>query len=330
MKRFHKILIGCCSVLLMVFGFSGMTVAEYPDRPLRIIVPTGPGGSIDRMARSVERFLPDIIGVRVIVENRKGAGGTIAIKHFVKQKADGYTILVLPQPGLSIVRARFPTLITFDQLSVINVNWTDPSLLVVRNDIGWKTFDEMVTAIKNKPNHYKLGIAGKYAASTFATKLLFGKMGLKVREIPYTGGGDSRLALRGGHIDILGAGADGSAIIKDACLPMAAFWGDPIKEWPGVSRIKDAVKKYNVDLPDMAEIRFFAVHSDVEKNHPQRFQTLVGAFQKLVTSHEGFRKFCEESDIGYEWHGTRKSTELVMGSDKAFSMIKMPKRKKKK
>jgi putative tricarboxylic transport membrane protein len=330
MKRFNRIVVGCFTALALMFGFSGLAMADYPDKPLRIIVPTSPGGSIDRMARSVERFLPEIIDVRVIVENRKGAGGTIAIKHFLRQKADGYTLLVAPQPSLSLIMKMAPGLVEFDQLSVINVNWIDPSLIVVRKDIGWSSFDDMITAIKNKPNHYKLGLAGKFAAPTFAMGILLGKMGIKVKKIPYTGGGDSRLALRGGHIDILAAGADGSLTIADVSKPVAVFWSDPIKQWPGAARINDELKKHNTAVPNMASIRFFAVHSDVKNNYPQRYQTLVSAFQKLVTSHEGFRKFCEESEIGHEWHGPKKSIELVMESHQAMSEIKMPKRKKKK
>lgn len=327
MKRTYMILIACLSAFMLFFGFAGTAAAAYPDKPLRIIVPSSPGGSIDRMARSAERFLPEIIGVRVIVENRKGAGGTIAIKHFKKQKADGYTLIVLPQPALSLIMKMAPGLISFEDMSVINVNWIDPSLIVVRKDLGWNSFDDMITAIKAKPGHYSVGFAGKYTAPTFAMSILVGKMGLDVKKIPYTGGGDSRLALRGGHIDILAAGADGSMTIKDVSKPVAVFWSDPIKQWPGAARINDELKKYNMTVPDMASIRYFAVHSDLKKNHPERYRTLVNAFQKLVTSHEGFRKFCEASEIGYDWHGPEKSDAIVMDSHKAMSEIKLPKKK---
>lgn len=317
-----------CFTIMLVFSPSGIMAADFPEREIRVIVPTGPGGSIDRMARSVERFLPEIIGVRVIVENRKGAGGTIAIKHFLKQKADGYTIIVLPQPGLTLVRKKAPDLINFDDLSIINVNWIDPSLLVVRKDIGWKSLDDLVTAIRKNPDNYKFGLAGKYSTSPFAAKMLFNKLDLKVREIPYSGGGDSRLALQGGHIDVLAAGAEGMATIKDACTPIGIFWNESNKNWPNVPDINEGLKKYNVKMPDMASIRFFAVHSDVKRKYPQRYQRLVSAWQELMTKHEGFIKFCNDTGVGHDWYGPVRSRELVMDSDRIFSNIKMPKKKK--
>lgn len=302
--------------------------ADFPEHELRLIVPTGTGGSIDRMARSVQRFLPDILGVQVLVENRKGAGGTIAIKHFLKQPADGHTILVTLQPAMTIIKRKAPELVNFDDMSVININWIDPAMIVVSKNPGWNSLDDMVEAIRKEPGKYSYAIPGRYSAANFAGQILLAKLGLNVRQVPYSGGGDSRIALRGGHVDITVGGAVGNKTIEDVAVPLGVFWQNPVNEWPDVRPINEDLKKYSVTLPEIGSIRYFALHSKVKEKFPERYQKLINAFQKLVTEHEGFKKFCDETKIGREWYGPEKSHELIMNSHEIFSEIKLPRKKK--
>lgn len=329
MKHCHWIFIVLGSIVILLSGNLGLQAAGYPEKEIHIIVPTSPGGSIDRMSRSVERFLPDILGVRVVVENRKGAGGLIATKHYLKQPADGYTISVGVQPATTFMAKMYPQLVSFTSSDVININWIDPSLILVRKDLGWNSLADMVTAIRENPDKYRFGIPNKFSTATFAGKLLFAKLGLKVREIPYTGTGDSQIALRGGHIDILTGGADGVKPITDIAVALGVFWNEPVKAWPTVRPLNETLKPYNVQVPNMASIRYFQILRGVKENYPARFDKLVGAFKQLVTQHEGFIKFCESTNIGHEWHGPEKSWQIIMESDRVFSKVKLPTKKKK-
>lgn len=329
MKRFGLTFFICLTSVIISIGQLPLLASNFPEHELRMIVPSAPGSSLDRMARSIERFLPDILGVRVIVENRTGAGGIIATKYFLKQKADGYTILVTLQPSMTLLTKIAPDLVSFNDINVLNINWIDPQMILVRKSLGWNSLDDMVTAVRNNPDTYKFGMPGRFSTATFAGKMLFGKLGLKVRKIPYTGTGDSRIALRGGHIDILTAGATGIISVEDIAKSMGIFWKEPVNEWPSIRPINESLKPYSIRMPNMASIRFFAVHSEVKKSHPERYQILVNAWKKLTTEHKGFKKFCNETSVGNQWYGPEKSWKLIMESDKVFSQIKLPKKKKK-
>ena len=319
------------ALLIGIFLSVNQNVAmakDFPEHEIRLIVPTGPGGGLDRMARSVQRFLPDILNVQVLVENRKGAGGFIAYKYYMKQPADGYTIMVMMQPALTLLKRKKPDFVKIEDLSPININWVDPMLIAARKSLGWNSLDDMVNAIKKEPGKYSFALPGKTSTGTLMCKILFEKLNLDVRMVPYTSGGSARTAVRGGHVDMTTGGVGSMMVIEDVVTALGIFWNHSFPSWPKTPPINEKLQKYGVQVPDAASLRFFAVNSIVKQKYPERYETLVRAFQKLVTEHEPFIKFCNETEISHDWYGASKSQELILKSDETFSKIKLPKKKK--
>ena len=149
-KQNVVLLLAAVSLLFSTTGL-GLAADTYPSKEIRIIVASGLGGSVDRMARSVQRFLPDVLGVSVLVENKKGAGGKIAMREFLKQPADGHTLFVNLQPAVTILHTLEPDLFDMDDISYINVNWVDPTLIMAHKDTGWKSIGDMIEAAKRNP-----------------------------------------------------------------------------------------------------------------------------------------------------------------------------------
>lgn len=310
--------------VLVFFLFSiasSLFAAEYPDHEIRLIVPVGTGGSLDRMARSVQRFLPDVLnGTSVIVENRKGATTKIGTRHFMKQPPDGHTILVTLQPTLTDTIKKDSKRLSLDQFSIININWIDPVMLVAQKDLGWKSLDDMVQAVQANPGKFSFGHTGLTGAAWLACKQVIQnkKLDLDVKIVAYHGGGEARTALRGKHVDMTGGGAGGLQDISDVSAPLGVFWEEPSKYYPNSRPINEYLAKYDVKVKNVAAIRFFAVHREFKEKYPEKFKILVDAFHKLVTEHKGFQEYCDKAGIGREWYGPEKSQALVEEADRMF------------
>ena len=308
---------------------SGMALSadSYPSKEIRIVVASGVGGSVDRMARSVQRFLPEILGVSVLVENHKGAGGKIGMRYFMNQPADGHTLFVFLQPSVTILKKRSPDLFEIEDLSYININWVDPTIVLAHKDMGWKSLDDMIQAAKKDPGKYSFSLASLYSTGSIMGQMLFKKLDLNIKLAPYDSGGSARTALRGHHVDMTAGGAKGARTIADVSVPLGVFWNQPVPSWPNAQLMNDALKKYNVQVPNAGSIRFFATHTAFKKNHPDRWKILVDAFYKLVNEHEGFKAFCDKAGIGREWHGPEESTAIAMEAHEVFKDLQLSKKK---
>ena len=315
LRSFHSLFL---AIFLCVFSGLVSAADAYPSKEIRIIVASGIGGSIDRMSRAAQKFLPDILGVSVLVENHKGAGGKIGIRHFLKQPADGHTILVFGQPALTIVQKKAPDLYQMDDFSYVNIQWVDPVILLAHKDTGWKSLDDMVEAARKEPGKYSFSLADLTSTGAIMGQLLFKKLGLDIKSVPYDSGGSARTALRGHHVDMTAGGSKGARTVADVSVPLGVFWNSTVPSWPNAPLMNDALKKYNVTVPDAGSIRFFAMHTAFKENHPDRWKIIVDAFRKMVTEDEGFKAFTDKAKIGREWHGPDGSAKIAMDAHEFF------------
>jgi len=314
-------------VLLLGFAFLAihgevMAQDKYPDHEILTVVATSSGGSVDRMARAVQRFLPEVLNVSNIVENRKGAGGKIALNYFFKKPADGYTILAWHQPGITFYSKRNPKGFKIDDFAFINFNWVDPTILVAHKNTGWKSLEDMIQAVKQNPGKYSFGTASLNAAGAVFPKLLFAKLGLDVRIVPYTSS-EAKAALMGGHVDMTGGGSAGMLTVEDYVVPLGVFWKGAVASWPKAKTVNEQIAKYNVKMPNGGSFRLFATHKKFKEEQPENFKVLEAAFKKLVTEHKGFQEYCDKGSIGREWQGSEEATQMAYEIDEVFAEIEL-------
>ena len=131
---------------------AGLAGAQYPDRPVTMVVPFPPGGVADTVARPVAEALGNALKHPVIIENKAGAGGAIGMAHVAKSKPDGYTILMalsslVVLPEADKVLGRTPSFLVKDLKPVARMT-ADPTVLAVRADSPWKTYREFIAAAK--------------------------------------------------------------------------------------------------------------------------------------------------------------------------------------
>src|SRR4051812_47122284 len=192
------------AVALFAFVFSHAVFAQagFPSKPITMVVGFEPGGGTDTVARIVAKFLGDNLGQQVIVENRAGAGGNIAVDYVSKSAPDGYA-LVLANVGALTVNPHMIKL-AYDplrDLAPVTMAVVFPNVLVTHPRIAAKTLAEYVKLAKDKPGIITYGSSGVGGAGHLAGALLEMVAQVKLVHVPYKGGGPAMRGLLGGEID---------------------------------------------------------------------------------------------------------------------------------
>jgi len=177
--------------------------AEYPERPLTMVAGFPAGGLVDIVARVVADGMKPKYPRGVVVVNKPGAGGAVAVEQLVQAPPDGYTIVLTPLSSLVIGPQINPKLnyhTPDDYDPIINLVAYYP-LLVVKEDAPWKTIQEFVADARANPGKMRVGTPGEGTSSHLNLEEFMSKTGAKMTHIPYAGWGQSSPALLGDHIE---------------------------------------------------------------------------------------------------------------------------------
>lgn len=176
--------------------------AAFPTKPVRIVVPVAPGGSADKLTRTIADRLGVLWGQPVVVENVTGASGTIGATRVSKAAPDGYTLLQQGE-GLTLNSILFPDLSYDAQKAFAPVikAVVNPQILVVNPRTGILTFADYLARAKASPDSISLGLPGNGGIAHVAHEIIAQQTGAKVNYIPYAGGAPATLDVLAGHTD---------------------------------------------------------------------------------------------------------------------------------
>ena len=199
----------------LVTGFSLCTASaqDYPNRPVKVVVPFPAGGGTDALTRFVAKGMEQRLGQPFIVENRGGAGTTLGATAVSRSEPDGYTIMVgtastfAAAPGLYKRLAYDPT----KDFSPIMLFATVPFVLVVNPSLGVSNVRELVALAKSKPGELAFASAGVGAVHHIFCELFMSMTGIQMRHVPYRGGGLAQNDVVAGHVPIYFADAGPAA-----------------------------------------------------------------------------------------------------------------------
>jgi tripartite-type tricarboxylate transporter receptor subunit TctC len=192
--------IGALSTALALFAAQGVAAQDYPNRPIRLIVPYSPGGVTDITARVIAPALGDNLGQTVVIENRPGGASMPASDLVAKSKPDGYTLL-LTSTALAANPILFKT-IPYDaarDFAPVSFISTVPTVLVVNPSVPAKSVKELIDLCKAKPGAINYGSAGNGSGNHLTTEVFKNATGIDVQHIPYKGGGAVMADLIGGQ-----------------------------------------------------------------------------------------------------------------------------------
>jgi tripartite-type tricarboxylate transporter receptor subunit TctC len=195
--------------LLAVLGATAAR-AEYPDKPVKIVVPVAPGGGVDVMARLLAQKLGERLHQQFVVENRPGAAGVIGSKAVIASPNDGTTLLYTPSSlSLSVVVNKTPPYdLAKDFTPIISVA-ISPYALVVHPSVPAKSLKELIAYAKANPGKLSYGSAGVGSASHLAAELLKNKAGIDMVHVPNKGMNPALIDLMGGQVQVLFASVPG-------------------------------------------------------------------------------------------------------------------------
>ena len=191
------------ALLLTVFA-AAASAAEYPARPIRIIVPQSPGASTDLTARLVAQKLNEAFKQPVIVDNRPGSSGIAGTEIVARAPADGYTLMVVassfsinPAVGRKLPYDAIRDFTTVSQLSKF------PNMLAAHPSTPVKTLQDVIALAKAKPGQISYASAGLATGTHMTAELLKNMAGIDLLHVPYKGGGPSMAAAMGGQTQLV-------------------------------------------------------------------------------------------------------------------------------
>jgi tripartite-type tricarboxylate transporter receptor subunit TctC len=205
---------GDCGGLVLVLALflscdAAWPQAGYPNKSIRLVVPSAPGGGTDIIARLIGQGLSDAWGQTVVVDNRGGAGGLAGVLIVARQSAaDGYTLLLGSIGHLTFVpavrkNAGFDPL---KDLTPISLAAIQPFVVAASNGLPVKSIKELVALAKSKPGSITYGSGGAGAASHLGVELMMMKGGFSMLHVPYKGSNPAITALMTGELNIALAG----------------------------------------------------------------------------------------------------------------------------
>jgi tripartite-type tricarboxylate transporter receptor subunit TctC len=189
------------AVLLMLAPTVALAQTDFPNRPLRLLVGFPPGGSTDVLSRTLANEARKALGQDVIIVNKPGASGALAIVDLVTSPADGYTIAMTPSSTLTLAHE-------FQQIRPDLLEYTDALLTVGRQRIGIavkaesdiKTFKDLVERARKEPGKVSLGIPGAGTMTDLISRAVFKEAGAEVNIVPFNGDASVATAMLGDHV----------------------------------------------------------------------------------------------------------------------------------
>jgi tripartite-type tricarboxylate transporter receptor subunit TctC len=249
MSLFRRLLLSITAALLLAgaaFSAFAQSTSGYPNKLVRIVVPSPPGGPPDQIARIVANKLQIAVGQSVIVENRAGVGGMVGTAYVSKLPPDGYTLLITTASHTVIPaftpNTPYDAVKDFTHVTLLAENFGQ--VLVVRPTLPVKTVQELVALARKQPGKLSYGQAGLGTASHIPAEVMVGAANIDLLQVPYKGTPSAITDLLGGHIDMFFIGTQiALPLVQEGKLRALAVTGK--ERWQGMP-----------DVPTMQEQGF--------------------------------------------------------------------------
>lgn len=296
-------------VTLAWAGFPG--AAEYPRKPINVLIGFAPGGGSDVMLSMVRPLLEKTLKTTLVPVYKPGAGSDIALTELAGSKADGYTVVISCTPQVPINPVVRETQYKLsDMLFVANVV-TDPGILVVRTESPYKTLADLLQAMKEKPGKIGVGVSSAPGDDWFAVHMLQAAAKVEANIVPFSGDGPSWQAALAGHVD---ASANNLGIV----YPQVK--GGKLR---ALAIMTEKRSPYLPDVPTFKELgynftsgssRGFSMPKETPKEIVQTFANAV----KQVMETQEFKANAEKTAFPSDYQGPEEYTTYIKKLDVVY------------
>jgi putative tricarboxylic transport membrane protein len=290
-------------------GFPG--AAEYPRKPINVLIGFAPGGGSDVMLSMIRPLLEKTLKTTLVPVYKPGAGSDIALTELAGSKADGYTVVISCTPQVPINAVVRETQYKLsDMLFVANVV-TDPGILVVRTESPHKTLADLLKAMKENPGKIGVGVSSAPGDDWFAVHMLQAAAKVEANIVPFSGDGPSWQAALAGHVD---ASANNLGIV----YPQVK--GGKLR---ALAIMTEKRSPYLPDVPTFKELgynftsgssRGFSMPKETSK---EIVQTFANAVKQVMESQE-FKVNADKTAFPSDYQGPEEYTDYIKKLDVVY------------
>jgi len=204
MKSIRAVVFGLTTAVAALGLAPAYAADDFPNRPIRLVVPLGTGGTTDVVARLLAERVGRVLEQPVIVDNRPGAGGTIGSDAVARSAPDGYTLLMGTIGTLAVAPALYKNMPYDSDTAFAPVVQTSSGQFVIaaRADLEANTLPEFLERARKEPNRYNYGSAGNGSTLHLGMEMLKGLADVNITHVPYKGSGQLVIALLGREVDL--------------------------------------------------------------------------------------------------------------------------------
>ncbi|RZJ16779.1 MAG: tripartite tricarboxylate transporter substrate binding protein, partial [Haliea sp.] len=236
----RKTIAGALAALGLALAAAPAQAQNYPNKPIKLIVPYSAGGVTDQFGRALAEMAGKRLGQSIVIENKTGANGTLGAVQMLNTDPAGYTITMIP---IGVFRMPHITGAQYDPMkdltyisSMVGFNY----YIAVNAASPWKTVGELVDYTRKKSGPVSYGTPGAYSSQHIAMEQLGEKTGADWTHIPYKGDADAMAALLGNHIQAIVSASSVLPYVTSGQMRVLAALGDKrTVELPGVPTLKE-------------------------------------------------------------------------------------------
>ncbi|MCE5281401.1 MAG: tripartite tricarboxylate transporter substrate binding protein [Deltaproteobacteria bacterium] len=301
--------------VLFLFAWSSIGMAaDYPQRPIRLIIPWSTGGASDVLARAFQPAFEKELGQKLLIENIPAGSTKVGTMELIKAKPDGYTLLFSNECWIGRYYLNVYDAKVWEQMVPIGSIVSEPLAIVeVKSDSPYKTMDDLLKAAKANPGKLSCGNPGVGSPIDLMFNGITQKAGVKIQYVPFAGGGKSKLALLGGHIDFrIGQLAETIDVIRAGKVrPLAVSSSQRLKIIPDVPTLKE-LGLLSGDLYE--QIRGFWGPAKLPAN---LVNTLAPLIEK-ATKDPAFIRLAEQFTYTVDYRSPERVKEYMANYEKEF------------
>ena len=302
--------------VVLTLSLSSPAPAQFkPTKPVDVIVHTGPGGGADVLARFLTSLIEKekLSPVRMVVVNKPGGGGLVAMNHVVERKADSHAIALFTSNWMTNPLTQTEAKVTVKDMTPIVRLMLDPALVVVKADSPFRNVMDFIEAAKANPGKLRQSGGSITSRDNLIRQLMMKKTGAQWAFISFPGGAERLAALLGGHVElmILEPQEAGEHLRSGSLRVVAQIAQKPLPQFAKVPTLAQA----GVDVPYVAQVRGVIAPPGISQDAVAYYENL---FQR-VTQSAGWKKYIADN---YAEEGFQKSTELAAFMDENIAHMR--------
>ncbi len=313
MRRSEFIALASSAAASLGLGAAAARAADYPSRPVELVVPASAGGGTDAVARAFAEAAKRHSPQPFVVLNRPGASGAIGMGEVLNARPDGHKVAVVIVE-LAILPFLNQIRFSADDFRMVARLNADPAAIMVRADAPWNTIEEFVAEAKKRPDQVKLGDSGVGSIWHLAAAAMAEKVGASFIHVPYPGAAPGLLALLGGHVDAMASSpGEAAAHVQGGKLKVLAVMSD--NRAPGFEDVP-TLKERGIDL-SIGTWRGLGVR----KGTPEPVAEALAAIARKVAEEPSFREALARSNLGHAFAEAGAFDSAIARDREAFKQL---------